>query len=59
MGKSPLSLPGAVTAEPENDYLVEADQVNISVKVSIHSLGFTDLSVFFSFCCPLTNPLPN
>ncbi|XP_015779655.1 PREDICTED: FK506-binding protein 15-like [Acropora digitifera] len=26
MGKSPLSLPGAVTAEPENDDLVEADQ---------------------------------
>ena len=28
MGKNPLSLPGAVVAEPENDDLVEADQVN-------------------------------
>lgn len=43
MGKSPLSLPGAVTAEPENDYLEEADPVNMSVKMSVHSLGFTDL----------------
>ena len=59
MGKSPLSLPGAVTAEPENDYFVEADQVNVSVKMSIHNLGFTDLLVFFFFVARLQIPCQN
>ena len=41
MGKNPLSLPGAVVAEPENDDMADPEQVKI------HCRAVTAVTVFF------------